>query len=1270
MPDNTEPVVKTRAWKQWGQRLNFRKYFNSGSKPPPDGPHIPKKSSSGFSVKRIFGRIFKYSFVTVCVAVIITIVSYNIFRLIYDDNDIKALVESTVQTQTGGKLVIGDFRFRILRGIRLSQIEFYSEAQPAADVIPLAKIDKMELAYSIPKIFTGRFHIAALKLTRPSIYLTQEGESFNFSKILEHRKKNFPQTEPPPPPEAEKPTDAASDSPLPFNMALLYMPIEIMVRDIGIQNLDLTFIKSDNNRVIEKVQLKGATIDLGAFWHLAKSNFWVSVSSTFENPLHLTVDGQETPAGPQPKDKTMDMSKGPPALKRLIEVKSAQVIHFSLEDFESLNLDIASRFPTVKVDNISQDNASIYMKSRIRAVDNYKRIAIDTIEAQVLDVVTYMIKGELSVPYPKMEKISLNINQSASFDLKKAAELISPFVKGIGAQGKVRIENLIVNGDLDLLKLNDPTKAEGLPALSGVVWLDQVKASLENSGLNMDPLSGRISLLSTPKATQNGIQADLSVDLNIPKVSVEKIQDKIGKIEAGVKNLSIKLLSRLVWPDAVLPIVKLDLEAQHVTASGAKIAPVDVPLFLNINAEGDKNLSQLAMVQNFQLGNLAEISAMFDCQQSCSRFRANLMARLESFTRLYAIVAPTKGTIIPENFAPKDIEGNLDFQFNAKGQIPNPLKSPLATILKEGDVRFSLQSRISKLSTVLPFMNLAVKSFDNRILASGDLKEQQLEISQKFDKLKLNLPPPEGKTQTPPVPSSVEAERYSFDLAVKNSFSSTIDLQKPLANMTTKVETWLYAGRIDFPAVLPKQLSELSFDTVISQSKLKSIDLESISLKIPDYGTSLKLSAHAEVAEDFIPTQFSTTVTSQINHNGNENLPGGIKTVGRLDSKISLSSPNMKLLAIDGSIGFDKFSFGLFDKKNPDIKVVSIDDISGEMPLKQTIKIPYIRDILNKQKESPKKAETLEKSEVVVNDDKAVKNIASNDNIGGSTSESLTDSMDLYIDKTKDKLSENTNTVSLVDYSSIRPFFPKKKPISIRRVEVANLELSNLEFDIEVKQNWFALNQYIISFLGGKIQGAFLLAFDANFPNLETIAADLKKVPKSFRTSVQLTRLDTRKLIDRFPNLKGKGDSFISVFSNPYLDGTVQLSYDMLTNEMGGGIEITSIGKEQLKMILYYVDPFEQNPTISDIRSALNLGEVRQVSIPIKNGEIGMSVDVRVLGAPLPTPKLTRFPLSQMIKNFIDQGSSQDKKPEESTVAPKSAAVYRKKEEPVLWSKN
>jgi hypothetical protein len=250
------------------------------------------------------------------------------------------------------------------------------------------------------------------------------------------------------------------------------------------------------------------------------------------------------------------------------------------------------------------------------------------------------------------------------------------------------------------------------------------------------------------------------------------------------------------------------------------------------------------------------------------------------------------------------------------------------------------------------------------------------------------------------------------------------------------------------------------------------------------------------------------------------------------------------------------------------------------------------------------------------------------DGEGDGATNALVDAASKYLSKNNDAILAGANRVALVDYGSIRPFYPNRKPLSIHRIEAANLELTWLEFDIELKQNWFALNQFVINFLGGKLQGDFQLAFDP--------------MPRMLRTSLHMTRLDSRKLLERFPNLKGKTSSAFDLFSNPYIDGTVHVQYDFKSNDLSGGVEITSIGKDQLRMILYYVDPFEQNPTIADIRKALAFGDVRQVSVPLKNGEIGVAVDVRVLSAPLPTPKLSRFPISQLIQNFKDQSAAGD----------------------------
>lgn len=214
-----------------------------------------------------------------------------------------------------------------------------------------------------------------------------------------------------------------------------------------------------------------------------------------------------------------------------------------------------------------------------------------------------------------------------------------------------------------------------------------------------------------------------------------------------------------------------------------------------------------------------------------------------------------------------------------------------------------------------------------------------------------------------------------------------------------------------------------------------------------------------------------------------------------------------------------------------------------------------------------------------------------NDTIAGLGTAPLSDALEEFFARTQDRLAGLANRAALVNYETLRPFYPEKSPIKVKRIEVANLELTDL--DAELRQNIMAINEFVINFLGGRVEVQL---------SLDSVERNPKEIPKSIRTSLHVTRLNSHKLLEKFPQLKGKkGSDFLAqiLISN---SPTVHLKYDFASSDMDGGIEITSIGKEQMKMILYYVDPNEQNSTIGDIRTALNIGDVRLVSIPLKNG--------------------------------------------------------------------
>ena len=86
---------------------------------------------------------------------------------------------------------------------------------------------------------------------------------------------------------------------------------------------------------------------------------------------------------------------------------------------------------------------------------------------------------------------------------------------------------------------------------------------------------------------------------------------------------------------------------------------------------------------------------------------------------------------------------------------------------------------------------------------------------------------------------------------------------------------------------------------------------------------------------------------------------------------------------------------------------------------------------------------------------------------------------------------------------------------------------------------------------------------------------------------MQMTRLNTKRLEDSFPQYKARVSSLSFLNSSPYLDATMRLNFDATSADMDGGLEITSIGKEQLKMMLFYVDPEGKDPSIESIRQVI-----------------------------------------------------------------------------------
>ena len=1155
---------------------------------------------------------------------------------------IKKVLISLAAEQTGGSLEVGQVEFGLFTGIRLHEVSLYppvagdtrgSLNDGAVATVPLLRAKLIRFEYSTRQLLAGYIHLRALQLIEPTLLLRKEDGHFNFEPILAYRAEHFPKKAAEAPPPKEPISDKKGAALLPLDPSTLSLPIRLLVENVGIKDLTVKMdVAADrkNATTAQQTLIQGLSIDLGVHWHGRDSSIWVSSLSPYGKALKIKMQKATALGGD---------------LKKALTVEAPLSFRLEVQNLKLLNIDLATRLLELFTPVASYKDLLTNLTVRLALADDLKGIKIDEVNLELADALAYELGGAIGISDASFSSINLKLRQKLELDLAAAAMLARPFVPGLRAQGDIALEDFHIDGNVEPATMaKAAAEGAGLPVVALKLGLHDVAGGLPSLALDMAPINGEVSFAVGPSAASKGSQIDVAVDIRAPKI-LTKRNTPVGEIKAGIYGFTTKVIARALWPEKVAPVFKVNIEADRVVASGSHIAPVDVPLSIDVDAQGRQDLSQFAVAARAELKGLTNLSAMIDCQNFCNHLLSSVEAHVESLAKVHAIALPLADIMNLGPFMPTQLAGKIDYKGSARGKLPNPLKTPTPELIKLADIHFESNLEIAKVSVNVPYDQLQLTGAETRLLVSGSLKDQTVDFRQKFAGLKLA----HAKPDAPALPISVR--QFAFETKIKNHIDGPLDIREVptlLQRLRTDLDTKLVVGQIAVDGALPRPITDFQFSAALRQEGLSAFKLKDLRVQVSDMGATVGLKGSTTVDKDYLPQRLDLTFTSQMSHRGGEELPGGIKTSGKAAFDLALSSEDMRDLSVNGQARFDHFNVTIPGKDIGQRPTLVVEDIDGEIPFKQTLRLP---DLKKMKQSSLAKAEPLKSVVAVKGDQKNTAPVptvptvpvievseASSDGNGRSNpgAQALDRSMDKFLKKNDTKLPVDTNIVAMVDYSSIRPFYPDRRPLSIKRVDVANLELSNLEFDMELRQSFFSVNQFLIDFLGGKIEGDFKLSFDST-------AADPTKIPKKIWTSLHLTRLDTRKLIERFPNLKGKASSW-DLLSNPFIDATVHILFDVSSSDISGNVEISSIGKEQLKMMLFYVDPYEQNPTIADIRSALNLGEVRRVSIPLRNGEVGLDVDVRVLAAPIPTPKLTRFPIRQILQNFKDQSNKDQSK--------------------------
>jgi hypothetical protein len=469
--------------------------------------------------------------------------------------------------------------------------------------------------------------------------------------------------------------------------------------------------------------------------------------------------------------------------------------------------------------------------------------------------------------------------------------------------------------------------------------------------------------------------------------------------------------------------------------------------------------------------------------------------------------------------------------------------------------------------------------------------------------------------------SKTSAQGVGFDVTVKG------EIEKQQIDVTAGIDS------IETPH-LPKPLLANSFALSIYAQDLSKIVIKKIEATVPSLGVLLLSTASADINDQKQPQNIEVDLTASIKPQNITPGMAAIEASGEAQTEISIRSQDLKQIIVEGKSSLDKFFLKIPPPKesSTETPLVSVENMNGSFPFTQRINLD---DFIKKP--TPTVANLDTSTNVVDNTTQknSVEITKAADDTTNPMPLTLEDKIFSYLGKYKDSQALADNRMRAESYLDVRPSTLKTVPISIDRVSIKELSMTDFEIDADLGQNMFSLNQIVFGLLGGKVQGSLQLTFDT--------------VLRKIRITGQATELDTRKLADSFPKLRDKINSISLLGSSPYIDGTIRLIYDAPSGDIGGGLEVTRIGKDQMNAILLFVDPEEANPTISTMRKALSIGEVRQVSVPIKNGQIGLDLDVRLLMAPIPTPKLQRFPLAQLVRNFTASAANKTTEKEEKT---------------------
>jgi len=533
-------------------------------------------------------------------------------------------------------------------------------------------------------------------------------------------------------------------------------------------------------------------------------------------------------------------------------------------------------------------------------------------------------------------------------------------------------------------------------------------------------------------------------------------------------------------------------------------------------------------------------------------------------------IAKTKLKEKFKKYLPSYLNGSADAQVELSSNLPD-LRENFS--LQKLDMQWKLKATIPKVDMKIPFQSANFQGMTFKLGASGDLQSAVINTTSSAEILEV----------APTLKLGIKAKAVNLDTDSKMTISSD------WAPSSLKSETkWRFGNKTtDVSYNRPYRIADNEISGNIKTIGLQTLSAQVIRAAFIGGGVLAQMNANLDIPHADLNVVFSSSITPSIMGS----YFAGLMSSGSIETSGKLRLKNWNGIVLEAKILFKKLS-AMVDLEKLNIGTELNGPSSRVSPLaKGVLKIGMIDGALpiyfNERVDEIKKW------------------------FQDKVSTRLDERIDQYL-QNEDRI----NNLSLVENNIVSwkdGSLAKRESLRVQDLLFNNVGLEELDAALEISSKALMVKNYQGRFLGGRIHGS--------------VFVPLSPLPERVKWVSHVSGIDSALI----PLLVGKKSLKKTLKA---ISGNFHVDYFTRSNSLDGVFDLTSIGAEQMNYVLELVDPDHADPAINNVRRALVLGSLNKAKATIDRGALGLDLDVRLAGVPLPIPKIGGVNLSNVIDNL------------------------------------